>query len=89
MEASYVAVNLWAKMVTKAKSFTTDAVNAASKGIKFVAPEGTVVVNANHHITKTPLIGIVNGQGLIDTVWKSPKPVTPDPFLTGYSWWKN
>jgi len=90
MEASYVAVHLWALMATKAKSFATDAINKVANGTKFVAPEGTVVVNGtNHHITKTPLIGIVNAAGLIDTVWKSPKPVTPDPFLTGYAWAKD
>ncbi|MCX8528863.1 MAG: urea ABC transporter substrate-binding protein [Rhodoluna sp.] len=89
MEASYAAVNLWALMATKAKSFTTDAINKAAAGTKFVAPEGTVVVDgSNHHITKTPLIGIVNAAGLIDTVWKAPKPVTPDPYLTGYTWAK-
>jgi urea transport system substrate-binding protein len=89
MEAAYTSLWLYKKMVEKASSFDVDKVIAASGGVSFDAPEGTVTVNGdNHHIAKTALIGEVQPNGLIKTVWSSPGPIEPDPFLKGYSWWK-
>ena len=54
------------------KSFCVDAVNAASDGVTFDAPEGTVTVNGeNHHIAKTGLIGQINADNQFDIVWSS------------------
>ena len=75
-------------MVEKAESFCVDAVNAASDGVTFDAPEGTVTVNGeNHHIAKTGLIGQINADNQFDIVWTSEEPIEPDPFLEGYDWW--
>ena len=88
MEAAYVSLYLYKGMVEKAKSFCVDAVNAASDGVTFDAPEGTVTVNGdNHHIAKTGLIGQINAENQFDIVWTSDAPIEPDPFLKGYSWW--
>ncbi|MCU1485404.1 MAG: urtA [Actinomycetia bacterium] len=88
MEAAYTSLYLYKGMVEKAKSFCVDAVNAASGGVTFDAPEGTVTVNGdNHHIAKTGLIGQINADNQFDIVWDSGKPIEPDPFLKGYSWW--
>jgi urea transport system substrate-binding protein len=88
MEAAYTSLYLYKNMVEKAKSFCVDAVNAASGGVTFDAPEGTVTVNGdNHHIAKTGLIGQINAKNQFDIVWKSDGPIEPDPFLKGYSWW--
>jgi urea transport system substrate-binding protein len=88
MEAAYTSLYLYKGMVEKAKSFCVDAVNAASGGVTFAAPEGTVTVNGdNHHIAKTGLIGQINADNQFDVVWDSGKPIEPDPFLKGYSWW--
>ena len=87
MEAAYTSVHLWAGMVEAAGSFEVDDVQAAADGVSFAAPEGPVTVNGdNHHIAKTALIGRVNAQGLIDTVWSSDGPIEPDPCLEGYEW---
>lgn len=87
MEAAYVSLHLWKAMVEKAESFDVAAIQEAADGVSFDAPEGTVVVNGeNHHITKLPRIGVVNAEGLIDTLWSSPEPVEPDPFLETYDW---
>ena len=40
----------------------------------------------NHHIAKTALIGKIAPDGLIYTIWKSPTPIEPDPFLKSYPW---
>jgi urea transport system substrate-binding protein len=88
MEAAYTSLYLYKGMVEKAKSFCVDAVNKASGGVSFDAPEGTVTVNGeNHHIAKTGLIGQINSSNQFDIVWDSGKPIEPDPFLKGYSWW--
>jgi urea transport system substrate-binding protein len=88
MEAAYTSLYLYKAMVEKAKSFCVDAVNAASDGVTFDAPEGTVkVIGENHHITKTGLIGQINSSNQFDIVWKSDAPIVPDPFLKTYPWW--
>ncbi|GGC74739.1 urea ABC transporter substrate-binding protein [Hoyosella rhizosphaerae] len=87
MEAAYTSVFLWAASVESADSFDVDAVRDAAGGISFDAPEGTVVINGdNNHLTKTSRIGVINSEGLIDTVWESDGPIDPDPYLTSYDW---
>jgi len=87
MEAAYTSLYLWKNMVEAAESFATDDVNDAADGVTFDAPEGTVtVIGENNHITKTPRIGVINSEGLINTVWETEEPVVPDPFLETYDW---
>lgn len=89
IEAAYVGVYLWAAAVEKAGSTDVEKVKEASKGLEFDAPEGKVVVNGeNQHITKTSRIGVINEEGLIDTVWESDGPIEPDPYLKSYPWAK-
>jgi urea transport system substrate-binding protein len=89
MEAAYTSLYLWKGMVEKANSFGVDEVNAAAGGVTFDAPEGKVTVNGeNHHIAKTALIGRIQPDGLIETVWSSKKPIEPDPYLKNYDWAK-
>lgn len=88
MEAAYTSLYLYKAMVEKAGSFDVAAINAAADGVSFKAPEGLVTIDgSNHHITKTGLIGQVQPDGLIKTVWSSNGPIKPDPFLKGYSWY--
>ncbi len=88
MEAAYTSLYLYKNIVEKAGSFDVDKVNAASGGVSFDAPEGKVTINGeNHHIAKTALIGQINKDNQFDIVWSSGKPIEPDPFLEGYSWW--
>ena len=87
MEAAYTSLYLWKGMVEKANSFAVADVQAAAGGVSFDAPEGTVTVNGeNHHIAKTALIGQIQPDGLIKTIWSSKEPIEPDPFLTTYPW---
>jgi urea transport system substrate-binding protein len=89
MEAAYTSLYLWKGMVEKANSFAVPDVQAAAGGVSFDAPEGTVTVNGeNHHIAKTALIGQIQPNGLIKTIWSSGKPIEPDPYLTTYDWAK-
>ncbi|MCW2748177.1 MAG: urea transporter, urea binding protein [Nocardioidaceae bacterium] len=88
MEAAYTSMFLYKAMVEKAGSFDTEKVIGAADGITYAAPEGKVTVNGeNHHIAKTNLIGQVQPDKLIKTIFSSDGPIEPDPFLKTYSWW--
>lgn len=88
-EAAYIGVKLWAEGVNKAGTTEVEAVKAALAGVSMAAPEGTVTVNGkNQHISKTVRIGKVRADGLIDTIWSTPGPVEPDPYLETYPWAK-
>ncbi|SBS76364.1 Urea ABC transporter, urea binding protein [uncultured Mycobacterium sp.] len=89
MEAAYVSVYLWKNTVEKAKAFDTKAIQDNAGGVTFDAPEGLVTIDGeNHHITKTARIGEIHPDGLIYTIWESPGPITPDPYLKSYPWAK-
>jgi urea transport system substrate-binding protein len=81
MEAAYIMVYLWKQAVEKAgKADDLEAVRAAAVGQTFAAPEGTVTMNANHHISKTVRIGQVRDDGLFDIVYSTDGPVDPVPW---------
>lgn len=87
MEAAYVSVFLWKNTVEKAKSFDVKAIQDNAGGVTFDAPEGLVTIDGeNHHITKTARIGEIRPDGLIYTIWESPGPIEPDPYLKSYPW---
>jgi urea transport system substrate-binding protein len=89
MEAAYTSMYLWKLMVEQGESFAVEDIRqaAASGDISYDAPEGTVTVDGdNQHLTKTAYIGQVRDDGLIDAVWQSDGPITPDPFLETYDW---
>jgi urea transport system substrate-binding protein len=87
MEAAYTSLYLYREMVEAAESFCVDAINEASDGVTFEAPEGLVTVDGdNHHISKTALIGQINADNQFDIVYSSDGPIEPDPFLETYPW---
>lgn len=87
MESAYTAVKLWQASVEKAQSFAVPDIQGAAGGVSVDAPEGTVTIDGeNHHVTKTARIGKVAPDGLIQQVWESPQPITPDPYLKEYPW---
>ncbi|MFL1380494.1 MULTISPECIES: urea ABC transporter substrate-binding protein [unclassified Nocardiopsis] len=87
MQSAYNAVHLWKAAVEAADSFEVDDVRAALDGITIDAPEGTITLDGDtQHVIKTARIGQINTDGLIDEIWTSPEPITPDPYLEGYPW---
>jgi urea transport system substrate-binding protein len=88
-EAAYDAVYLWKAAVEAAESFEVPAVLEAIRagGISFQAPEGKVEIDAeNQHLIKPVRIGLVGADGLIQEIYGTDAPVTPDPYLNGYDW---
>lgn len=86
-EAAYIGVKLWAMGAEKAGTFEVEAVRGALAGMEYQAPEGLVTVSGEYqHISKTVRIGKIREDGLIDTIFATPEPVAPDPYLETYEW---
>jgi urea transport system substrate-binding protein len=81
MEAAYTMVYLWKQAVEKAKTYEDlEKVRAAAIGESFESPNGKVVMNANHHISKIVRIGKVREDGLFEIVNSTPEAVVPVPW---------
>jgi urea transport system substrate-binding protein len=86
MEATYIGFNMWAKAVEKAGTTDVDTVEQAMIGI--TTPNltgGVAVMNKNHHLSKPVLIGEIQDDGQIATVWETNGTVMGDAwsnFLT-------
>ncbi|PTQ88957.1 urea ABC transporter substrate-binding protein [Agitococcus lubricus] len=81
MEAHVIGFNMWVKAVEKAKSTDTDKVAAAIIGVKVPNLTGGMSeMLPNHHITKPVLIGEIQANGQIATVWKTKDLVPGDAW---------
>ncbi len=81
MEAHYIGFNMWVKAVEKAGTTDPDAVIDALVGV--AVPNltgGFSAMMPNHHITKPVLIGEIQADGQIDTVWETPGLVVGDEW---------
>lgn len=86
MQSAYNSLYLWAAMAEDADSFAVQDIKDVADGTSFEAPEGTVTIDGEtQHVTKTPRIGVINSEGLIDEVWAGDV-TDPDPFLETYEW---
>ncbi len=87
MEAHYIGFNMWIKAIEKAGTTDADAVIDAMIGV--AAPNltgGESTMMPNHHITKPVLIGEIQANGQISTVWQTPGTVVANewsPYLEG------
>jgi urea transport system substrate-binding protein len=81
MEAAYTMVYLWKMAVEKAKTYKDlEKVRAAAVGLSFMSPNGKVVMNGNHHISKIVRIGKVRKDGLFEIVNSTSAAVNPLPW---------
>jgi len=81
MEAAYIQVHLWKEAVEKAGTADDLAkVREAAYGLTFKAPEGTVTMNPNHHLSKFVRIGEVREDGLFEIVHATDQAVKPVPW---------
>jgi urea transport system substrate-binding protein len=87
MEATYIGFKMWVKAVEKAKSTDTDAVEQAMIGLKVPnLTGGMAVMNKNHHLSKPVVIGEIQEDGQLETVWQTEGTVPGDAwsdFLPG------
>ncbi len=81
MEATYIGFNLWVKAVQKAGTTDPTAVQRAIIGLSVPnLTGGTATMLPNHHITKPVLIGEIQANGQIETVWRTPGAVPGDAW---------
>ena len=87
MEATAIGFNLWVKAVKKANSTDTNKVEKAIIGLTTPNMTGGMAkMLPNHHITKPVLIGEIQEDGQIETVWQTEGTVPGDAwsdFLPG------
>ncbi len=81
MEAHYIGFNMWVQAVEQAGTTNVDAVRQAMYGQKVKNLTGGVaVMNTNHHLSKPVLIGEIQADGQMDTVWNT------DDVVVGDAW---
>jgi urea transport system substrate-binding protein len=82
MEATVIGIRLWKKAVEKAQSFDVDKVSAAMGGLSIDAPSGYTVKmdETNHHLHKPVLIGEIEPNGQLKTVFRSPGTIRAQPW---------
>jgi len=81
MEAHYIGFNMWVKAVEKAGTTDPDAVIDAMIGVSVPnLTGGYSAMMPNHHITKPVLIGEIQADGQLDTVWQTSGLVAGDEW---------
>ena len=81
MEAHYIGFNMWVQAVQQAGTTNVDAVRQAMYGQEVKNLTGGVaVMNTNHHLSKPVLIGEIQADGQMDTVWNT------DDVVVGDAW---
>src|SRR3954471_3497446 len=72
MEAHYIGFNMWVKAVQKAGTTDPDKVIDAMIGVSVPnLTGGYSAMMPNHHITKPVLIGEIQADGQLNTVWQT------------------
>ena len=81
MEAHYIGFNMWVKAVEKAGTTDSTAVQKAIVGVEYPNLTGaTSKMLPNHHISKPVLIGEIQDDGQLMTVWQTNKLVDGDAW---------
>lgn len=81
MEAHYIGFNMWVKAVEKAGTTDATAVQKAIIGVEYPNLTGGVSkMLPNHHISKPVLIGEIQDDGQLMTVWQTNKLVDGDAW---------
>ena len=84
-ESAYNMVYLWKKGVEKAGTFSNAAVRNALIGITFDAPQGSIKVMPNHHLSQKIRIGKINSRSkftIIEESFERIKPKTWNPYIS-------
>ena len=81
-EAAYFQVHLFADVLRRVGTLSTDIVRTATLGTIFEAPQGVIQVDPdNNHTYLWPKIGRINDKGMFKIVAETDSPVKPDPYL--------
>ena len=81
MESAYVGIHLWAQAMLAAETSDPKIIKEAIKGQAYEAPAGVVYVEPeNNHFWKIVRVGQKRGNGDVNILWDSVKPVKPRSY---------
>ncbi len=81
MEAHYIGFKMWAQAVEQAGTTDVDAVRQAMYGQEVKNLTGGVaVMNTNHHLSKPVMVGEIQPDGQLETVWETEGVVKGDAW---------
>jgi urea transport system substrate-binding protein len=81
MEAGYIGVKLWEQAALNGKSVNPEMIRTYIKGGNYNSPSGYVSIDqTNNHTWKSAFIGQIKKDGQFKIVWRSEKPIRPEPF---------
>lgn len=81
MEAAYFQTFLLAQAMAAVDPENTEDLIEALVGQEFLAPQGPVKIDQNHHTFLTARIGRVNAGGQFDIVWQSKSSIKPEVWF--------
>jgi urea transport system substrate-binding protein len=81
METAYAGVHLWAKAVQVAGRDDPRVIREAIRDQTYEAPQGLVRIDpATLHTVQIPRVGRIDETGRLMEVYRSPQPITAEPF---------
>jgi len=81
IEAAYFQVHLFAKAIEKAGTTDVETIRESALDLTFEAPSGFVRIDPqNQHTWKVARIGQIQANGQFKIVWRTEKPVQPEPY---------
>jgi urea transport system substrate-binding protein len=81
MESAYTQVHLFALACKRAASISATDIRNAALGLEFESPAGPVRIDSKtQHLWKRALIGKIEANGAVKTVWASESEIEPNPF---------
>ncbi|WDE96622.1 transporter substrate-binding protein [Lentisphaera profundi] len=92
MESAYCGIQLWAKAVQRAQSFSLEKIKVSLRGSSFLGPGGLTYIDENNdYIWRHVHIAHVEDDGEYHIKWTSPRPISPQlrPRTKTKSEWSN
>ncbi len=81
MASSFSAIKLWAQAVTSAKTAEPELVHNFLANQSINSPEGVVTVDIDTgYLWKSVFIGRIQENGSVKSIWKSGRPIKPQPY---------
>ncbi|MDY6785505.1 MAG: transporter substrate-binding protein [Cyanobacteriota bacterium] len=78
---AYTQIHLWKQAVELAESFAPQRLRPAAYGQRFLAPNGFVSLETNHHLSQPYSIGRALPNGQFEVVASSDRPLKPLPWM--------
>ncbi|MDY7013047.1 MAG: transporter substrate-binding protein [Cyanobacteriota bacterium] len=81
LATAYTQIHLWKQAVELAESFDLERLRPAAYGQRFLAPNGFVTLETNHHLSQPYAIARATSDGQFEIVANSDRALKPLPWL--------